>query len=294
MSTLCLKTLERKIDKFICDEKIKIVRHGPSPKLSLAKMAVLCIAKSHFGIESWKSFFSNPLIRAGWKKIGGFSLCSYGRFILRLPQVLPLLQSFLNKHLSLFCGIGAVDSTLISWGKEWCSNDKTKYKSLRQKGANAGHGSTGKYFGVKLHLVTTDQGCIHAFAISPASESDLTVIKKGLLANAIGIVLADSGYVSHFEYLRLLQNSLALWAKPRKNQEEQFSPVQKKLYRYREVAESVFAKLKQSYHLVPRWPPRRITTGFVHILSALIAYTLSENKPRMRWSFKDFAVTAPF
>ena len=139
-----------------------------------------------------------------------------------------------------------------------------------------------------MHLATTDRGGIHGFQITPASTHDLTPVKEGLLDCAIGIVLADTGYISQKEQRRLQGLSVSVWAKPARHHEATFPPIQARLYRYREVAEGVFAKLKQTFALVPRCPPRTMSTCRVHILSALVAYMLDPNKPHMNWSFNDF------
>ena len=290
MNTLSLFDLECKFQKLINEKKLEPRKRGPLPKLSLAKMAVVCVARAWFGIRSWKAFFSNELIKAGWNELGGFTLCSYGRFILRLKEVGVVLESWLSSQLLSWTGLGAVDSTLVALGRSWLREDRSKYKGLRRAGASSGHGTTGPCFGVKLHLAIRDDGEIHAFQITPAKTHDLNFIKQGFVDNAMGIVLADSGYISQEQIQRLQDKSVALWVKPRKKSEKPFSPVQARLYRYREVAEAVFAKLKQSFSLVPHWPPRHMGTVRAYLLGSLVAYVLDQNKPKMNWSFYNFGV----
>ena len=288
MDTLCLCALERKIERFIHHHHLHRRRPGPPGTLSLAQLTVVCIARAWFGVEHWKAFFSNPLVQAGWKKLGGFDLGSYGRFMLRQPQALPVLEAWIAHNQQPWTGMGAIDSTLVATGKPWTRYDKTKYKRLRREGAGPGYGSTGPCFGLKLHLATTDRGQVHAFCLTPAPCHDLHPVKQGLLDQAVGVVLADSGYVSQREQRRLQAKSVALWARPARHHEARFTLAQSRVYRCREVAESIFAKLKQRFSLVPRWPPRTLTTCQAHILGSLIAYMLHPNKPTMRWSFKDF------
>lgn len=288
MHTLCLQDLVCNFETFIQEQGLERRRPGPPPKLSLAQLAAVCVARSSWRIECWKDLFCNPVVMAGWKEMGGFDLGSYGRLMLRLKEVSVVLAAWTKCHQEPWTGMGAIDSTLIPLGKTWNRHDSAKYKGLRRCGANAGHGSTGPCFGVKLHLATNDRGGVHGFEITSASTHDLTPVKEGLLDRAIGVVLADTGYIGHKEQRRLQALSVAVWAKPAHHHQAALSPIQARLYRYREVAESVFAKLKQTFALVPRWPPRTMATCRVHILSVLVAYMLDPNKPRMNWSFNDF------
>ena len=290
MNTLSLFELECKFQTLINENNLEPRKRGPLPKLSLAKMAVICVARAWFGVRSWKAFFSNQLIKQGWKALGGFELCSYSRFILRLRNVGKVLESWLSSQLLSWTGLGAVDSTLVALGRSWLREDRSKYKALRKAGASSGYGSTGPCFGVKLHLAIRDDGQVHAFQITPAKTHDLDFIKQGFLDQALGIILADSGYLSKQESERLQEKSIALWARPRKKSEQQFTPVQARLYRYREVVEGVFAKMKQSFGLVPNWPPRHMETVRAHVLGSLVAYVIDQNKPKMNWAFHNFGV----
>lgn len=224
-------------------------------------------------MPSWKAFFSNELIQKGWKSLGGFELGSYGRFMLQLPKAVEVLNRFLQTLLQPLVGLGAVDSTLISLGKTCNKLDKNKYKMLRKQACDVGVGSLGETFGVKLHLVSTSQGEIHAFKITPASTHDLTPIKQVLLDKAVGIVLADRGYISQKEQKKLQEKSVSLWAKPKQNQAQQFCPIQTRLYKFREVAKFIFSKLKQLFYLVQKWPPRRLSTGLAGILKFSCLYS---------------------
>jgi hypothetical protein len=261
---------------------------GPRPRLSMAQMACVCIAKAWFQVPSWKAFFDNPLIQKGWREMGGFELGSYGRFMLRLTHVQVLLETWVKDHHVAWSGFGAIDSTLVAAGRSWCRYDRSKYKALRRQGAGCGYGSTGPCFGVKLHLAVDASGHIHNSCLTSAAAHDLAPVKAGFLDNALGIVLGDSGYVGRKEQQRLARQSVGLWARPPKHHEAVFSPVQARLYRWREVAEGVFAKLKDRFGLVPHWPPRTLTTLRAHIYGSLAAYLLCPRKPQMRWSFREF------
>jgi len=257
--------------------------------MSLARGVCLCILRAQFKLSCWKDFFTNPLILKGWESLNGWKLGSYSRFMLKPPKIQETLYLWLSHQTKPLGGLGAVDSTLISLGKTYNKWDKTNYKALRREKCDLGVGSLGESFGVKLHLVSNSEGEIHAFEVTSASTHDLTPIKQGLLSKALGIVLADRGYISQKEQRKFQKESLSLWAKPRQNQENQFCPIQARLYKFREVAESIFAKLKQSYGWVPKWPPRRLSTGLAYILGSLAAYVLDPNKPKMNWNFSHFS-----
>ena len=59
--------------------------------------------------------------------------------------------------------------------------------------ASSGQGSLGKFYGFKLHAITSPQGCICRFAIMPAHEADPTVARE-LLHGTSAFVLGDRAY----------------------------------------------------------------------------------------------------
>lgn len=125
-----------------------------------------------------------------------------------------------------------------------------------------------------------------------ASSHDLDPVKKGLLDDLPGVILADSGYVSESERKRLHLLGVGLWAKPRQKQEQQFHPVQASVYRCREVVESVISKLKKRFSLVPTDPPRRMSTALAQIFGSVTAYMFFGNHPKMNYSFNNGGRTA--
>jgi hypothetical protein len=202
--------------------------------------------------------------------------------MLRLPEIQRLLKQVLMDSCAPWTGFGAIDSAMISMG---CATGRgsSNFKALRRAGANVGYGSYGRCFGGKLSLLVTDSGQLHRCTLDPASTHDLAPIKQGLLDHAIGIVLADRGYVSCQVASALKKKSVSLWARPKVSAWQQFDLIQLALYRYREIVEGVISKLKYRFDLVPKWPPRRWTTALAAVFGSLIAYTLCPNTPTMRW-----------
>jgi hypothetical protein len=283
MDNLSLSKLICKIESVADKYDIKRPpKSGPAPKLSWPQIVAVCIARSWFKVTCWKDFFCNPLILAGWRSVGGFELGSYGRFILRLPEVRPLLNQVLMDSLEPWTGFGAVDSAMIPMGLA-TGRCASNFKALRRTGASVGHGSYGVCFGGKLSLVVTDTGKLNKCELSSAGTHDLAPVKAGLLDHAIGIVLADRGYISRVVAAKLKEKSVSLWARPKASSWQQFDEIQLALYRYREIIEGVISKLKYRFTIVPRWPPRRWTTALATIFGALIAYTLCPNTPNMKW-----------
>ena len=283
MHTLTPKIVESKFEKVFLSMNTKT--RGPKGKLTVAQLATLCWMKAEYRIACWKDFFENDVIRKGVESLTGWTFCSYGRFMLRIPFVLALLKKALTLGFSRWNGFGAIDSTMISLGAFYNAENKLCYKKIRKEGAKLGHGSLGKCFGVKLTSVINSEGKICNIQLNSASSHDLTPVKNGILNSCVGVVLADRGYVSREEKEKLNSLGVALWARPRENQDEQFNSVQKKIYKCRETVESVFSKLKKRFLMVPSFPPRRMSTARAQICGAILAYMWNENTPKMNYSF---------
>lgn len=72
--------------------------------------------------------------------------------------------------------------------------------------ATSGKSSLGMFYGFKLHAVTTQQGLICRFAITPANVHDVTVA-QGLLADSAAVVIGDKGYAGCGVYAQPKDNA---------------------------------------------------------------------------------------
>lgn len=104
-----------------------------------------------------------------------------------------------------------------------------------------------KYFGMKLHLVTSKEGIPVTYVLSPANWHDVRLLPE--LARRLDrgtILLGDKGYVSaelHAELRR--EHRVHVVAPKRRNQREKNTPWEKRLLKRRGRIESTIAQLTE-------------------------------------------------
>ncbi len=202
---------------------------------------------------------------------------SYGRLKLLANDAHPALERMLSSLERPLRGVGAIDSTLLPIGRHWLKSER---KSLRRQAA-LGHGTNGECLGFKLTLATGSDGSVLAHDCGPASRHDLAPVKAGLLAGFQGWILADSGYRSEALRRAFKKQGLSWIARPRREDARKLSDSEAALYRSRKAIESSIRELKLSYGLIPLVSLRSMKGWLSHLWSCLIAYQLSDRRPRM-------------
>lgn len=166
VNTVTIQDVESKFAQVAKTMTVKLgPQRGPAGKLSVVRLATLCWAKAHYRVTCWKDFFENELIKEGWKKLSGWDMGSYGRFMLRIPQVLNLLEKAISFFQGAWTGLGAIDSTMVSLGAVYNAFNKKSYKKIRREGASVGHGSLGRNFGLKANILINGFGEICAMGL---------------------------------------------------------------------------------------------------------------------------------
>ncbi len=126
-------------------------------------------------------------------------LCSYGRWIVRLHALQPIVGYLVEAALAEHKRPGhayIVDSKPVPV----CKLVRGVHaRLLREEGAAWGKSSTGWYFGFKLHLIQHWRGGILAGMLTPANISDLDADVLSTLCSHLngGLLLGDEGYQSH-------------------------------------------------------------------------------------------------
>lgn len=123
-------------------------------------------------------------------------LCSYSRWIARLHPLQSLVGHLLEAALSqakMPTHAYVVDSKPIPCCKPI---RHARALLLREEGATFGKGSTGWYFGYKLHLITHLRGGVVSAMLTPANCSDLDPDVLVTLCSHLngGLLLGDKGY----------------------------------------------------------------------------------------------------
>lgn len=113
------------------------------------------------------------------------------------------------------------------------------------------------FFGLRLHLVITDEGAVVEFALAPANLGERDVAEamlRGVSAPETGLVLGDAGYVGEDFQRRVAATDHVLWAVPKDSAAppEGVTEAESKAWRRwlrskRALVETVFAMLADQF-----------------------------------------------
>ena len=136
--------------------------------------------------------------------------------------------------------------------------------------AKYGKTSTGWFFGLKLHLVTNQQGELIAFRLTKANRADIKSVPI-LLRNLKGLAFGDKGYIGKKTFEELLKNGLKLITRKRKGMKNalQLSELESQLLNQRNIIETVIDHLKHHYQV---WHTRHrsIINAMTHLVAAYV------------------------
>ncbi len=204
-------------------------------------------------------------------------LPSYGRFVTLQPRLFMPLCLLMHCLSGEKTGVYIADSSHIPV----CCNRRISRNKAFAGLAARGRTSMGWFYGFKLHVIINDKSEITALKITPGNVDDravLDAVSHGLK----GKIFADKVYISKKLFMRLRQRGLQLITGIRKNMKNYLMPmIDKLLPRRRFIVETVFDALKSQLGLV-HTRCRSPTNAMVHILSAVAAYQLTPNKPKMK------------
>jgi transposase len=159
-----------------------------------------------------------------------------------------------------------------------CHNRRITRNRVFEGLAERGRTAMGRFFGFKLYAVINHKGQIMAVRITRGNVDDrepVEALTKGLK----GIVGAGKGYSSKQLFQSLYSRGLKLLVEIRKGMKNHLMPLMEKLLlKKRFVVETVFDILKAETNL-QHTRHRSPANALVNILSALIAYSIKNNKP---------------
>ncbi len=204
-------------------------------------------------------------------------LPGYGRFVTLQPRLfmpLCLLMPCLSGEKT---GVRIADSSHIPVCHDRRISRNKAFAGLAVRGRT----SMGWFHGFKPHVIINDKSEITALKITPGNVNDravLDAVSRGLK----GEIFADKGYIPKKPFMKPRQRGLRLITGIRKNMKNYLMPmIDKLLPRRRFIVETVFDALKSQLgpvHTRCRSP----TDAMVRILSAVAAYRLTPNKPKMK------------
>lgn len=159
-----------------------------------------------------------------------------------------------------------------------CHNLRIHQHRVFEGIAARGKGSTGWFFGLKLHLVVNQHGQLARLLITPANVADnnhqvLSCLLEGLQGKCYG----DKGYLSSLMG-ELLEKGLHLVTSARKNMKNMLLALSDKLNLMRRGSIEAVNDILMSVCDIDHSRHRNPLNALVHILSGLTAYTFLDHK----------------
>jgi transposase len=193
-------------------------RRSPNaaPSLTDAEVITIALLQGSFGCATLKQTYL--LVAHNYARAFP-SLCSYQQWIARLHRLTSLVGQLVEaaRHSDWSeTTLYLMDAKPIPVCKPVRHG---RVRLLREEGAYFGKGTTGWFFGFKLHVMTTQRGEIRGALLTPANTNERDV--AGALSWAVdgGIVLCDGGYRSAPLALLLAEEAELLMITPQESGE---------------------------------------------------------------------------
>lgn len=129
------------------------------PRMTLSELMTLITAFHFSKFPTFKDFYhlNQSLLKSYFP-----GLLKYNRFIELIPRTIFPLFCFLHAHLGSCSGISFIDSTILSVSHIRRASSHKTFRGIASKAKTL----TGWFYGLKLHLVVSDQGDILAFQLT--------------------------------------------------------------------------------------------------------------------------------
>ncbi|MFZ5988636.1 MAG: IS982 family transposase [Bacillota bacterium] len=272
-NTLCL--IFAVVDDFC--KHLKRIRHkkGPKYKFSRNQILKMMILKNLLGITSDRSFirFLRNFGRGLFRKIPDHSV-----FNRRSKDLLSLFEAFrrflLTKLQVEGDSIRLIDSTPVPVVRYRRGEDRLA-KSFER--ATFGYCATQdeKYFGFKLHLLTTSTGLPTHFDITEASLPDVKMLEELTSSFNKLIIIGDKGYQDLDLKDKLLTENKLMITPDKKNQKRQLNnQAKKQLLKFRKRIEITINQLKDQFNLA-KLRAKNLLGLVVRIMGVILTMTLA-------------------
>lgn len=239
------------VDDF-CKKHIKKRKkcRGKPLKYTDNQILKMIAIKYLLGINSDRSL--SRILSSGIGKNIFNNVPDHSRFNRRVKILLPIIvqfHSYLAKKLQCHIkDIRLIDSTHIPVIKYQRSSRSNSFPE-----ASYGYSATKdeKYYGFKLHMLTTTGGIPTNYDLTPANIHDLSMLEE--LTNSYQgkelIIIGDKGYINKDIKQALNCKGKTLITPYRKNQKQKNNWIEKKLLKSRRRIETVFSQLKEQMSL---------------------------------------------
>lgn len=194
------------VDDYLKDHPVQAAwrrSNNDAPAFTDAEVITLGLLQGAFGCATHKKTYQ--LVAANWRSAFPH-LCSYSQWLARLHALSALVGQLIQVAVGV-CGLSGQLYMLDGLPIRVCKSIRHgRVRLLREDGAYFGKGSTGWFFGFKLHALVHHSGMIVAALLTPANLTPANFDERDAALALVwsvdgGIVLADLGYRSNKDWL---------------------------------------------------------------------------------------------
>ena len=251
---------------------------GRKPSLSESEVLTILVLYHLSGFKCFQYYYER-LVLAELRSYFPRAV-SYTHFLELSRQA--LLHAFLLAHyragLSERTGHYYIDSKKLPV----CDNRRIHSHKVFDQVATRGRGSTGWFFGLKLHLVTNQHAELVGLLLTPANVADNNPrVLSRLLAGLQGKCYGDKGYLSSL-FEELLEQGLHLVAKVRRNMKNMLLSLSDKLNLLKRGSIEAVNDILMTVCDIDHTRHRNPLNALAQIFSGLTAYTFLEQNSRFK------------
>lgn len=253
----------------------KAVKHRPNINkaiLSDSEVITIALCGEILGIDSEKAWYS--FVKKNYRHLFP-KMCDRSQFNRTRRNLMQVMNLIFTQIATNF-----ENEVLIvdSFPLEVCKFGRAKFcKSFRDEGATYSFNASKKetFFGYKVHAITTSEGAVKLFEITPANVDD----RKGLedfsaVLPVNSIVIADKGYQSHNLEKNLADIGISLLALRRNNSIQNYSAnFRQMIFKMRRRIETDFSQLSTQFN-IERVLAKKFQGLCVRILTKFLAFNL--------------------
>lgn len=253
----------------------KAVKHRPNINkaiLSDSEVITIALCGEILGIDSEKAWYS--FVKKNYSHLFP-KMCDRSQFNRTRRNLMQVMNLIFTQVATNFKNeVLIVDSFPL----EVCKFGRAKFcKSFRDEGATYSFNASKKetFFGYKVHVITTSEGAVKLFEITPANVDD----RKGLedfsaVLPVNSTVIADKGYQSMILEKSLADVGISLLALRRNNSIQNYSAnFRQMIFKMRRRIETDFSQLSTQFN-IERVLAKKFQGLCVRILTKFLAFNL--------------------
>ena len=255
-------------------------RHPAGRKPSLSESEVLTIL-CLYHLSGFKCFayYYERLVLGEMKSYFPRAV-SYTHFLELSRQA--LWHAFLLAHYRAGCSERSQHYYIDSKKLPVCDNRRIHSHKVFEEVASRGRGSTGWFFGLKLHLVTNEHGQLVRFLVTAANVADNNPrVLSFLLSGLKGKCYGDRGYLTSL-LEELLEAGLHLLTKVRRNMKNMLLTLQDKLNLLKRGSIEAVNDILMTVCDIDHTRHRNPLNALAQIFSGLTAYTFLDQASRFK------------